>query len=233
MLRTSSSPAPVPAPTSTPAGVATHRDPVRAGDDGRPVAATRVLLASHSPVLLAGMHALLRDQRLEVVAAVHSYSRLRRAMHASAADVLLVAPPDEVGDPLRAELRGAGPRTVLLLWDAALKIHGAALEHDTGSTCLPLTATGEEIATALRGHAVRAGGNPIATELVLVGEGGRLTPREQEVLRCLARGLRNREIGVELGLAEETVKGHLKRIFRKLQVSSRTEAIATYLARTT
>ena len=53
-----------------------------------------------------------------------------------------------------------------------------------------------------------------------------LTARELEVLRLIAAGLSNQEICVRLFLALDTVKGHNHRIFEKLQVQRRTEAIA-------
>ena len=53
-----------------------------------------------------------------------------------------------------------------------------------------------------------------------------LTPRELEVLRLIAQGLSNDEIGKRLFLALDTVKGHNRRIFDKLQVQRRTEAVA-------
>jgi LuxR family maltose regulon positive regulatory protein len=53
-----------------------------------------------------------------------------------------------------------------------------------------------------------------------------LSQRELEVLRLLAQGLSNGEIGERLFLALSTVKGHNQRIFEKLQVQRRTEAIA-------
>ncbi|HEU4744021.1 MAG TPA: LuxR C-terminal-related transcriptional regulator, partial [Anaerolineales bacterium] len=53
-----------------------------------------------------------------------------------------------------------------------------------------------------------------------------LTPRELEVLRLIAQGLSNNEIGKRLFLALDTVKGHNRRIFDKLQVQRRTEAVA-------
>ena len=53
-----------------------------------------------------------------------------------------------------------------------------------------------------------------------------LSPRELEILRLITQGLSNREIGERLFLALDTVKGHNRRIFDKLQVQSRTEAIA-------
>lgn len=53
-----------------------------------------------------------------------------------------------------------------------------------------------------------------------------LTGREIEVLALLARGKSNKEIGANLFIGETTVKGHLRNIFTKLNVLSRTEAIA-------
>jgi LuxR family maltose regulon positive regulatory protein len=53
-----------------------------------------------------------------------------------------------------------------------------------------------------------------------------LSPREIEILRLIAQGLSNRQIGERLFLALSTVKGHNRIIFDKLQVKSRTEAIA-------
>ena len=52
-----------------------------------------------------------------------------------------------------------------------------------------------------------------------------LSPRELEVLQLIAQGLSNREIGERLFLALDTVKGHNRRIFGKLSVSRRTEAV--------
>jgi len=53
-----------------------------------------------------------------------------------------------------------------------------------------------------------------------------LSQRELEVLRLIAQGLSNREISERLFLALNTVKGHNQKIYSKLQVQSRTEAIA-------
>ena len=56
-----------------------------------------------------------------------------------------------------------------------------------------------------------------------------LSAREQEVLHLLCRGYRNREIAEELFIGIETVKTHLKSVFRKLGVSNRCEAISMRL----
>ena len=52
-----------------------------------------------------------------------------------------------------------------------------------------------------------------------------LTPREQEVLCCLAKGGSNKEIARSLSISEKTVKSHLNNIFKKLHVSRRLDAI--------
>jgi LuxR family maltose regulon positive regulatory protein len=53
-----------------------------------------------------------------------------------------------------------------------------------------------------------------------------LSQRELKILQLIAQGLSNREIGERLFLALDTIKGHNRKIFDKLQVHSRTEAIA-------
>jgi LuxR family maltose regulon positive regulatory protein len=53
-----------------------------------------------------------------------------------------------------------------------------------------------------------------------------LSPRELEVLQLVAQGLSNREIAERLFLSVNTVKGHNRNIFGKLQVQRRTEAVA-------
>jgi DNA-binding NarL/FixJ family response regulator len=53
-----------------------------------------------------------------------------------------------------------------------------------------------------------------------------LTPREVEILRYLAEGNRNKDIGEQLFISEETVKVHIKHIMEKLGASDRTQAVA-------
>jgi DNA-binding NarL/FixJ family response regulator len=57
----------------------------------------------------------------------------------------------------------------------------------------------------------------------------RLTPREREVIRLMAQGRGNKEIGALLGISVGTAKTHVRHIFRKLQVSDRTGAVLTAL----
>jgi two-component system NarL family response regulator len=75
-----------------------------------------------------------------------------------------------------------------------------------GETCLPASLV-QKLATSLHREA--------------------LTAREVEVLQLLAYGKSNKEISTALSISEATVKSHLGNLFRKLDVLSRTEAIAT------
>jgi DNA-binding NarL/FixJ family response regulator len=99
----------------------------------------------------------------------------------------------------------AGARAYLLkdapleeLLDCIRKVHA-------GETCIP-PAVSAKLAAHMRGHA--------------------LTSREIDVLKLLAKGRSNKEIGSDLFISEGTVKSHVRSMFTKLHVMSRTEAIA-------
>ena len=66
---------------------------------------------------------------------------------------------------------------------------------------------------------------PLVAKLAATVSSESLTSREVTVLEMLARGLSNKEIGAQLFIGETTVKSHLRSIFAKLNVLSRTEAI--------
>ncbi len=69
----------------------------------------------------------------------------------------------------------------------------------------------------------RAGPSPQPTE--------NLSEREQEVLNCLSQGFLYKEIAEKLGISYETVHTYIRRIYEKLQVRTRTEAVARFLRR--
>ena len=76
---------------------------------------------------------------------------------------------------------------------------------------------------AAEGLADAAGSPPVLPQQPLAEP---LSERELEVLRLVAEGLSNRQIGERLFLTLNTVKGHNRRIFAKLGVHRRTEAVA-------
>ena len=92
--------------------------------------------------------------------------------------------------------------------------------------------------TALR--EVYAGGSPMSSSIArkvvqsfcrpMAGPGGaaNLSPREQEVLELLARGFLYKEIADSLQLSVQTVNTYIRRIYEKLHVRSRAQALAVY-----
>jgi DNA-binding NarL/FixJ family response regulator len=95
----------------------------------------------------------------------------------------------------------------------------AALEdvHRGGS---PMTT---HIARKVTQSFLKAGPSPQPTE--------NLSQREQEVLDCLSQGFLYKEIAEKLGISYETVHTYIRRIYEKLQVRTRTEAVAKFLQR--
>jgi len=77
-----------------------------------------------------------------------------------------------------------------------------------------------------------AGGSSIPTDILMAQPTeaagaswlNQMSDREQDVLRGVAQGQSNKEIGRALGLAEVTIKLHLRNVFRKMDVKSRSEA---------
>ena len=60
-------------------------------------------------------------------------------------------------------------------------------------------------------------------------ESEQLSPREQEILDLLVKGLVLKEVADQLGIGLETVRTHVTHIYQKLHVRSRTEAVVKYL----
>jgi DNA-binding NarL/FixJ family response regulator len=87
---------------------------------------------------------------------------------------------------------------------------------------------------------VKSGGAPMTSEIArkvvqsfrrepAPNEEAKLTPREEEILQLLAQGYITKEIAAQLGISYFTAQTHLKKIYEKLHVRSRTEAVIKYL----
>lgn len=88
---------------------------------------------------------------------------------------------------------------------------------------------------------VQQGGAPMTREIArqvvetfkrpanAASENSELTRREQEVLELLSKGIGNKEIAKQLSVSLDTVRYHLKHIYEKLHVRSRTEAVARFV----
>jgi DNA-binding NarL/FixJ family response regulator len=115
-------------------------------------------------------------------------------------------------------LTGAADRDVV-----ALAISGGARGY------LHKDVTREELCAAVA-SAIAAADLPgvVAQRTPPTGESGpELTEREMQVLRGMAAGKSNAQIGRELYLSEDTIKTHARRLFRKMRVNDRAQAVAS------
>jgi DNA-binding NarL/FixJ family response regulator len=108
---------------------------------------------------------------------------------------------------------------------------------------LPIEASAEELQAAVRavyeGLIVAAPAllKPMLAPIQAISapdsdpEPASLTERENQVLQLLARGLPNKQIALQLGISEHTVKFHVSAIYAKLQAANRTEAVRSGVLR--
>lgn len=145
-------------------------------------------------------HITLLDLRMPVLDGVGAMEEIRKADPAARIIVLTTYDTDhEIAHAIKAGARAYllkdTPRDELL--DCVRRVH-------LGETCIPA---------------------PLIAKLAAILSSESLTGRELNVLELLASGLSNKEIGARLFITETTVKSHLRAIFTKLNVLSRTEAV--------
>jgi DNA-binding NarL/FixJ family response regulator len=196
----------------------------------------RLVLADDHPPILQGLTLLLRQEPdLEVLAVCRDGEETLQAVRQFQPDVLIldILMPGKDGLAVLRELRQLEiPTRVILLT--------AAIDEDNLLEAMRLGVGGvvlKEMAVPLLIQCVRkvyAGDQWLerhsigrAMEKMLRREAGTrevaklLTPRELEIVRLAASGLRNKEIASRLTISEGTVKIHLHRSYEKLHVDSR------------
>lgn len=190
----------------------------------------RAIAVSKSDLLLAGIRSMLRGSRVRVVAAMRELRTAVEQVFRDAAQLLVIAPVEEDLEDLCSGLRplvGRG-RALVLLSPPAFRIQSGVMQAQAHVVCLPLDVDAASLdATVCR--LMRADRSTLSRRELLEGSGGTLSSREHDVLRALVLGKSNQEISRALFLSEDTVKSHLKRIYRKLGVSSRGQAVSLYV----
>jgi len=204
----------------------------------------RVLLIDDHALVRKGIEELLQSRGVQVVASVSSGEEgVRRARELSADLILLdLKMPGMTGIETLKELRasGVGVPVVMLTMSREDADLSAALRGGARGYLLK-DIEPEELVPAL--EAALRGDSVVAPEMVgslarLVGsDAGRqgearrpaapfaeLTPREREILECVADGYSNKMIARALEITDGTVKLHVKAILRKLGMRSRVEA---------
>lgn len=203
----------------------------------RPV---RLLLADDHRVVREGLSSLLAGySEVEVVGQAENGALAVEAALALTPDVVLMDLVMPVMDGVEATRRivTADPGIRVLVLTSFADGDKVRAAIDAGATGYALKdARPEEllrsIATVAQGHSPI---DPRAARAFLDRDrvqpaAPTLSPREQEVLELLGKGLSNRVIAVRLGISEATVKSHLTQIYRQIGVTDRTEA-ALYVTR--
>ncbi|HEY2217781.1 MAG TPA: response regulator transcription factor [Gaiellaceae bacterium] len=205
--------------------------------------AVRVLIADDDDLMRAGLRAVLSsDPEIELVGEAADGRAAIDQVRALSPDVVLmdVRMPGLDGIAATRELTATAPAAKVLMlttFEEDEYIFGGLAAGAAGF--LLKRTSPEELIAAI--HTVASGDSllsPSVTKRVIMEmaqaprRDGRtrerlevLTPREQEVLALIGRGLSNGEIAIELVVEESTVKTHVKRILQKLQLRDRVHAV--------
>ena len=197
----------------------------------------RVLLADDHAVVLEGLVAMIgRQPDMVVVAETESGANAVELWTTHRPDVSLIdlRMPGLDGIGVITAIRRIDPAAraiILTTYDTEEDVYQAIRAGARGY--LLKDARRAEVLDAIRRvHAGEALLPPALTaKLAQRVTDDPLTDRERSVLALLADGMSNREIGSEIHVEESTVKTHLKSIFTKLHVMSRTEAISVAMRR--
>jgi two-component system NarL family response regulator len=192
----------------------------------------RILIAEDHTVVRDGLVAIIRQEKdMEVVADTGDGRQAVELWKTHRPDVTLMdlRMPSLDGVNAIYEIRAVDPQArivVLTTFDGDEDIYRGM--RAGAKSYLLKDVRREELFQCIR--EVDAGGTfvppAIATKLAERLPFEELSPRELEVLRLLAEGKPNKLIAADLAITEVTVKSHVQSLFRKLNVLSRTEAIA-------
>jgi DNA-binding NarL/FixJ family response regulator len=197
----------------------------------------RVVLADDHALVREGTSELLeRAGGIRVVGQAADGLETLRLVEAVHPDVLLLdlGLPGLDGVEVARRVRRVSPQTRVVALTAHDEQAYVLAMLEAGATgYLSKASRGQEVVQAVRsaaaGESVFSGaiGAQLTRRALLGGSRSHvdLTPRELDVLRATARGLGNKQIGQELGMSPRTVQTHLTRVFGKLGVASRTEAV--------
>jgi DNA-binding NarL/FixJ family response regulator len=205
--------------------------------DSQAVRAITVLAVDDHALLLEGIAAVIDGEPdLRYAGGASSAQQALDLFRSLRPDVTLldIQLPDMSGIDLLATLRQESPdaRIIVLTTYRGDALASRALKAGASGYLLKSMLQGE-LVVAIR--AVHAGRKYVPSEVAVelsarLGD-EELSSRELEVLRLVACGRSNKRIGAELGISEQTVKGHLKNILGKLSANDRTHAVTLAVQR--
>ena len=206
--------------------------------------AIRVLIADDHALFRRGLQMVLETEAdIDVVGEAEDGSEAIQKVEETSPDVVLmdVRMPKRTGIEATRTIKDTMPLTKILMLtisDEEADLYEAIKAGASGYLLKEISI--DEVANAVR--SVQAGQSLISpsmaskllTEFASIVKrrdertqlpGPRLTERELEVLKLVAKGLNNRDIGAELFISENTVKNHVRNILEKLHLHSRMEAV--------
>ncbi|YAL83603.1 MadR family response regulator transcription factor [Dermacoccaceae bacterium W4C1] len=207
---------------------------------GTPTSVVEVMLVDDHAIVRQGLRSVLeRDERIQVVAEASSAAECLTVLSRARPDVLLLdlklsTSSDTEGLDLARTLAGEHPGVAVLVLTTFLDerlVMEAVRAGARGYVVkdVDTDALVRAIHDVSRGETAFDSRSADAMVRAMQAPAPAATPtlsaREQEVLGLLARGLSNKEIGLQLFVGETTAKFHVGNILRKLSVSSRAEAV--------
>jgi DNA-binding NarL/FixJ family response regulator len=201
-------------------------------------------VADDHEVVRRGLKRIFRDSEFEVVGEADTGEGTVQQAREQYPDLILldVRMPGSDGLSVIEKIRDELPSTRIVVFTAYDNITYVARSIALGASDFLLKATSkEQILNSLRG--VVEGRQPEESGLFFQVkqimsrrhfkelDGTKLTDRQMQVLRLVALGLSNREIGRSLNISIETVKEHVQNMLRKLEVHDRTQAAVWALRR--
>jgi len=187
---------------------------------------TRIIIADDHALFRQGLHSLLQLQPdIEVVAEVDNAAALHEAMAGFGCDILLLDLQMDrwmVGEIPRL----AANASVIVLTASESAENGLRAIRAGARACVQKRFAIDTLMTAIRTVADGLVWMPPEVQALFASQssaGTELSPREIEIVKHVASGMRNAQVAESLSISESTVKTHLNNIFQKLEVRDRLE----------
>jgi DNA-binding NarL/FixJ family response regulator len=203
----------------------------------QPSPKTRILIVDDHPVLREGLALIIESQPdLQVVAEAGTGKQAVALFEEHLPDITLMdlGLPDINGIDVIKELRAQHPDARIIVLTTYLGDVQAlrALQAGASGYLLKGTLRRDLLDTIRSVHAgQRHVQSDVASELAHHAADPRLTEREIEVLKLIAKGCSNKLVADRLEITEDTVKGHVRNILEKLKANDRTHAVTIALHR--
>ena len=203
-------------------------------EQGTPI---RVMIADDHPMIRDGLSMAIRAQSdMILVAEATGGQEAVRLFRDNKPDVTLMdlMMPDLNGIDAIARIREGFPMArIIVLTTYSGDIQAArALKAGASGYLLKSMLSTELVDTIRRVHMGQRRIQPeIASEIASHMDADTLSEREIDVLKAVATGSSNKQVGTMLGISEDTVKGHMKNVLAKLKANDRTHAVLIALKR--